>query len=890
MILKRENISHSWLTYLLTAAKRRKVVIFLSILGLGLYSGIMFVAGAQAIRKGYARLIREMVTGDYNKIPLYYIKGLWASPRRMAIHIKHKNLQRLEYTRELALLDSDGIGRTGNPFEYVSAAIEFEGQVVPIRMRLKGDRIVHFSDRDKYSYRIQVKGENTLWGMKRFSIQKPRARNYIHEWLFHQVLRREGLIALRYMFVDVTLNGRDLGIYAVEEHFGKHLVENNQQREGPVLQFSEDFGTEFGISPIKPYEAKKWSTPEYIGQTNKAVSLLEAFRAGKMKVSEVFDTQKLAVYFAVTDLLSVPHGAISKSMKFYYNPVTSKLEPIGFDGHFKASSYSGEPYIALECAIAPIALAIKLGLPQYNDPWLRRLFSVAEDFDESFFREYVRALERVSRRTYLDDLFADLNDDLESNLALIYRDSPVLEDNIFSYGADLFTFSREVFYRKQDYIRGLLNLSKSVHIYQSKTVNEGLLLSLSNIQMFPLEIANATYRDSLILMPNERIILRPNPDFSTNPNSYQYVNFELPRELAWSDSMASDLVVNCRILGTNIVMAEPVYIWTLTGIDAATADLMRQRPNVHEFPFLDVDDSTRCIYFKKGTYDVGRSIIIPAGYKVFATEGLELNLRHAASILSYSPLLFRGSEQNPIYIQSPDSTGQGVIVINADSYSLFEHVHFKNLASPSHDGWELTGAVTFFESHVKIVHSVFSQNRSEDALNVFRSNFEIDDVLFRGTRSDAFDGDFVNGRISNSSFISCGNDAIDVSGSIVDLENLVINGVGDKGLSIGENSRMTANRIVIGNAELAVVSKDLSTAEIEDIYLFNSKVGFTVFQKKPEFGPASMAVVDLETRDTEVPHLVETKSILTMNGREIAGERDGVEEMLYGQEYGKSSK
>ncbi|NJM95793.1 MAG: hypothetical protein HC792_06715 [Acaryochloridaceae cyanobacterium CSU_5_19] len=36
---------------------------------------------------------------------------------------------------------------------------------------------------------------------------------------------REGLPALRYEFVNVIQNGKDMGIYALEEHFEKRLIE-----------------------------------------------------------------------------------------------------------------------------------------------------------------------------------------------------------------------------------------------------------------------------------------------------------------------------------------------------------------------------------------------------------------------------------------------------------------------------------------------------------------------------------------------------------------------------------------------------------------------------------------------------------------------------------------
>ena len=47
------------------------------------------------------------------------------------------------------------------------------------------------------------------------------------------------------------------------------------------------------------------------------------------------------------------------------------------------------------------------------------------------------------------------------------------------------------------------------------------------------------------------------------------------------------------------------------------------------------------------------------------------------------------------------------------------------------------------------------RNRCEDALNIIRGTCIIDKSVFKGTFSDAFDGDFIKGEITNSNFISC---------------------------------------------------------------------------------------------------------------------------------------
>ena len=41
--------------------------------------------------------------------------------------------------------------------------------------------------------------------------------------------------------IDVTINGRPMGIYALEESFSKEMLEAHARREGPIVRFSERF-------------------------------------------------------------------------------------------------------------------------------------------------------------------------------------------------------------------------------------------------------------------------------------------------------------------------------------------------------------------------------------------------------------------------------------------------------------------------------------------------------------------------------------------------------------------------------------------------------------------------------------------------------------------------
>ena len=144
---------------------------------------------------------------------------------RISIDIKHKHWESLKIQREMSLKAGKFIRFKDN---YVPAKIRFKNKSHKARVRFKGQTIVHIKE-DKWSYRIILKKGKTLFGMKQFSIQHPSQRNWLYEKIIHLAMKREGLLGLRYDFIYVTINGKNMGLYALEEHFEKRLVENNRR-------------------------------------------------------------------------------------------------------------------------------------------------------------------------------------------------------------------------------------------------------------------------------------------------------------------------------------------------------------------------------------------------------------------------------------------------------------------------------------------------------------------------------------------------------------------------------------------------------------------------------------------------------------------------------------
>ena len=73
---------------------------------------------------------------------------------------------------------------------------------------------------------------------------------------------------------------------------------------------------------------------------------------------------------------------------------------------------------------------------------------------------------------------------------------------------------------------------------------------------------------------------------------------------------------------------------------------------------------------------------------------------------------------------------------------------------------------------------------------------------------------------------------MDFSGSISELSQISIDGIGDKALSAGETSKVTGKNIYIENAEIGIASKDFSEVNLSDVKIKDTKLGFAVFKKK----------------------------------------------------------
>jgi hypothetical protein len=294
-----------------------------------------------------------------------------------------------------------------------------------------------------------------------------------------------------------------------------------------------------------------------------------------------------------------------------------------------------------------------------------------------------------------------------------------------------------------------------------------------------------------------------------------------------------------EVPGIDSLFAAPILAQTPPG-HLTGRQLLSRQAVLDEHSTYQV--SADAVVFPSGVHELRKTLIVPAGRQLILEAGADIRLYNGASLLSYSPLQALGTEDHPVRISAPNRDGGGMAVFGAPLPSSVAYLVAEGLDAPQYKGWSLTGAVNFYESEVRMHNSAILQNRSEDALNIIRSEFKLERCYIGETFSDGFDADFCKGEVVACRIENTGNDGLDFSGSTVTVRDCQLKGNGDKGISVGEESDVTVFGTRIKGAPIGVASKDLSVLRVRDLSLIDCRQGFVAYQKKPEFGPGTIIV------------------------------------------------
>ncbi len=790
----------------------------------------------------------------------------------LTLFIPDESSDKLEEYIESAL--EDGIISPKNK-SYVDGFIMSGFDSIPIEIRLKGDWVDHLTS-GKPSYRIKVKGDFSFNGLKTFSIQHPKTRNFLNEWFMHKWCESEGILATSYDFLSVTFNGERMGVYAIEEHFDKQLLEQKSRREGVLLKFDE---TGFwDLSLLKKDNDKSY--PYYQGSfislfkkkrtlKNKVLKnqfvdgsrALQLFKGMDERVDEFLDIEQTAKYYAILEIGCAFHANHWHNRRYYFNPITQNLENVGFD---MLAGEDPEQELSIIYGLNSSRKSLREGRLD------ARLFK-----NKEFRTYYVKYLKQFSDSTYLNSVFEELKDELNSKELLMQEEfvDVNLDKNFYysranriqrklpyvneSWNKYMDVSFNEIQVKQDKYIEHQSDFyleSLSINSYVHKVDSAKYKVEIENYHLNDITIVGYMMKNDTFIKFNEPFIIKGFKD-GIKTHTLDVIVKNKPKSVLFTLSNDPQEVLSKKVLK-----------WRKPKGETSKMKLIGKFS--YESSYYKVIEDE--LVFNSGELIIDELLFIPKEYKVRIDKGTKIDFINGGGLIINNDFIANGSIVEPIVINSSDRNNHGITILKANNVYM-NYVELSNLDALHYKKWNLTGSVTIYESETELKNCKIDGNTCEDGLNIIRSNFTIDSLEVKNTKSDGFDADFCTGLIQNSYFESTGNDCIDFSGSTIKIRNINILNSGDKGISGGEASILDLNNIYVDGAITGIASKDGSIVKGHTITVTNSEFGLAVFRKKPEYSGASIDLKLIKYSNLGRTGIVEAGSFVVIDDNYFYG-------------------
>ena len=841
---------------------------------------------------------------------------------KLSIDISFKNFEKLKNDRKKALEN----GILTDPI-VVNGSINWKNKSYPARIRLKGDFNDHRSYSKQWSLKINLKKKKTIMGYNEFSLSSHNTRGYPDSFIIRKNLQRINLLTPDTETVFLKVNGDDWGLMAIEEQFSKNYLERKKRKEVPIFRLSNEEHMKIssklnnlknnyqintdefnllikelplnqGIIEVKTYNKdsilKSTNIPNTktnlnlftLMQSINEIVVLEDFYLSKFNfdkerlIKKYFDSEKFTKTL-ITSLVSGENHSLYKiNSRFTINPFTQKIEPIPNDFHYLKPTLNLSKKDISNISIDKIE----------NNRFFDSAAPIYKFFINSntFKNEYLSAL--IDFEENLAKIKMDYSNFCKPFGKICLKENSV---NGFSFNYDIlkenYYFLRKINLKIFDYlnlnndnsrknvdVKNIINKNYNNLINQNiftRIYNDGNLF-IYNLTKFPLKLEKIIFyktqncktncSDNVItLYPKKHYNLKKNNEYIT-VDKINIENFFVNNE-------------NFKIKNLNLYNYSEIFYKTqnLTKFISQPIENHKFQPmnllkkSIFIPDFVKIENNNYII--KSGNY-LSESIILPEKKNLIIEENTEINFKKNSLIyLNGGCLLIKGNNQRKIKLSSKNSYWRGIYVNGCKDINEIKYTIFENLDYFSHENIQLTGAINFYNTSVKIKNSSFYKNIAEDFINITNSSFNFNDLEIYNSSSDAIDIDFSEGIINKVEIFKAIGDAIDTSGSIVSLKNIYTEYIGDKGLSFGENSLINLDNINIKNSSIGIASKDNSKVVGSDITIFDSKkYDVAVYNKKKMYGGGHININKVKHQNK---FLNQINSIALINNKNIKNKK-----------------
>lgn len=788
---------------------------------------------------------------------------------KIEIDIKFDDIVILEKEREQAIKNKS-LGLKDN-LTKITAFVKHDNKKIKSKIRLKGDRQMHFVKKKHSSYNVYLEKYKYIYGVNRFAIHKPGLRNYIHEWIFNEMMGDFGLIKSKYEFFELHINGTSNGLYAFEEKMGKEILERNKRKNGPILSSLTEYRRDEankGNPLFQVYDNDYWSKDENISLVKTARKKITEFYKGERSAENTFNLDKMAAFFAVLDATYTTHALFFNS-KIYYNPLSGLFEPVPRDGHrqlpnyhkFNKDYYDKTILDSLYHLETSEELGNNLQIHSGRKWWIDKFFlNKNGEINRDFYQLYLKYLTKISSKKYLESFFDLRKNEIERINSHIYSDY-FFYSSSRNYTWGLYYFKEsDLFYRAEVIRKRLQTENKLISAVIDE--NKDLVIDIGyppgpGGYELPLKFSDLNIKSINCNDAKTEEIKLINKPLNISSSTIIKLDFDISKNTVCNSVNIIDKKLNQN------------YLVKIDHINSFhTIDKFSENTKKNYLKFFKKNNNN--LYLKDDLVQITENLLIPSNFNVIIDSGQKLILLNNSFIISHSPWIVDGKKKEIVISGLEDDLGGGIMISNSSKQSYFNNVKFSHLGGlETNNELTISGAINFYKTDVLMKNITFEKTLSEDAMNIINSKFNIKDIKFTQSKSDSIDLDFSDGSMSDARFVNIGNDAIDFSGSNVEIKNIYFEKIGDKMISVGENSNINISNINAQNSLVGIASKDGSIVKASKIKMKNVKLPFLSFNKKFEYEPARMYLSEINIDEFEEKWLIDKKSKMYHENSEV---------------------
>ena len=846
-------------------SKKKNLFIILFLLSLAIFlAGYKFKSSAGNLRTvadDLLILINQpyLIKKDYSQINLTDIKEIL---KNIFISLKninnHKNYEKIEievsFKNYLKLMnDRDEAIKTSKNHNFLSEKTKVKGYIIyknkkiPVKIRLKGDRADHWLSKKRFSLNFEIIGNNSLFGFKNFSLTNHLSRQFPGNVIIAKSLGRNNILNYEFKTLKVKFNEQNWGFMLAQEEISPNFFESRKIKETPIARFTNEEDRRLLSLLVSPkidqkevynhtkfqsiYEIDFKKKNKYLENVNNRniISFFKSFhidnliyeKSNSRSLIDHFNIDKFAALIAYSITFKDLHNTFFTNIKFYFNPYTNKIEPIpnDYDIDYFNSKIKDDYLKEIETFLKKYSNKIYINLFD-NNVFHEKLFYylklikkdlqlIKKDLNDICYN-FVSCESNTDIKLIKKNLNFIISNE-EEVINLLKKISRIKDDDIF----------KQIKFRKFNILdENKKELEKNVLKYLRnylyfRTFDDGEI-QIKNLTLFNIKLKNLIFYN----IDEKRVKCLKN-----NFNELEIDNNE-------SINLTLALKETCQLsknpLKTKLIFEIKNEVYEQTSF--------LENNKIKSIQNFNYKKSSKEKLVLKGNKIIKNPIILEKNQDLIIENNTTLQFDSDTYILvDGGNFICKGDKNRNIKLQSTDKKFWGGIYIRNSKKTLFENCIIQNtkeFRSYSKFFTSLTGGINIYNSNVNFKNVIIKNSDAEDALNLINSKVNLKNVKIINVKSDGIDFDFSSGSVNNLELDFIGGDGLDFSGSNFRIENLFVQNAKDKGVSVGEASKIFAKNINISNSEIGIAVKDNSFLNLRNGMFEKNNTDFSAFNKK----------------------------------------------------------